>query len=74
MKTIRIQNNWLVKAIKSGVLNVSDIPYKSWDEKARIDAILTEIGVYWKEAAKSLLSNMIILSIRYVDAVADSAA
>lgn len=72
MKTIRIQNNWLVKAIKSGVLNVSDIPYKSWDEKAKIDAIISKINVYWKDASKSLLSNMIIPSEKYIDAVSES--
>ena len=72
MKTIRIQKNWLVKAIKSGVLNVSDIPYKSWDEKAKIDAIISKIKVYWKDASKSLLSNMIIPSEKYTDAVFES--
>ena len=33
MKTTRIHNNWLIKAIKTGSLNANDVPYSNYRER-----------------------------------------
>lgn len=69
MKTTRIHNNWLIKAIKTGSLNANDVPCSNYRERYELSKHFSIIQSYWDKHHKNILENMYLPSNAYIHAL-----
>lgn len=72
MKTTRIHNNWLIKAIKTGSLNANEVPCVNYHERYELSKHFSIIQSYWDKYHKKIRENMYLPSTPYFQAMDNS--